>query len=408
MHAHAAFTAADVEDARRGRPATDLSRYGQSRGLEPLGQALVGHVAGLNPLWSDHVFNVLRGELGDGRFGTIQHELHEVPLGDDGQPGRPGEYHGRRSVGRSRWIVPGWLRREPPNEPFAAQAMWVPTTGVKVLVPEAALLPRTLVTSAAHAPLLDPRLEPQAPSFRLQPNRFASTELVQVLAASVGPTLESLGDTFVRLELAHGALGLTVDGYRADPVDLDRLVTATLAMAAALAQVARPWWLPAPFEAPLGPFEPATHPAGYRSFATDLDRSGLDALERDAAALGLVVEDPVALHRRFPRLPLPGTSMGVLAGPLPGRGALGRLTWQTQSHPGSTRYLRRAAVVAARPDAPASPVGGRLVTATDMYAAAVDGVACCWTRGNSEGRLDAADLAERAVATLGAAELADV
>jgi hypothetical protein len=199
--------------------------------------------------------------------------------------------------------------------------------------------------------------------------------------------------------VAHGAVGLTVDGYRHDPADLDRLVAITGAVAQALAEVARPWWAPAPFDQPWGAFDRTTHPPGYRSFDDERGRSGLDVLERDAAATGLLVEDPVALHRRFPRLPIPGTSMGVLAGTLPGTTAHGRLTWQTQSHPGSSTYLRRGAVVAARPDAPVAPVGGWLVAETDMYATVVDGLACCWTRTNSPGRLDTDDLVTRAVAT---------
>lgn len=399
MFDHAAFTAADVEDARRGHPAVDLAAHGRDRGLEPMGQVLVGHVAGLNPLWTEHVFNVLRGELVPGRFGTLQHELHEVALDDDGSPSQPGEYHGRRSTARPGLASLVGIRREPPNEPFGAQAMWLPATGIKVLVPEAAVVPRIVVLSSAHSVLSEPSLGPWAPSFRMRSSRWVGPELRDAVGAAVGPTLESLGTTFARLELAHGALGLRVDGYRCDPSDLDRLVAAVGTMAAAVAEVARPWWAPGPFEAPLGPFDPTAHPPGYRSFLGEHDRSGLDALERDAAALGMVVEDPVALHRRFPRLALPGTSMGVLAGVLPGTAVPGRLTWQTQSHPGSSSYLRRGAVVAVGPDAPPTPVGGTLVAATDCYVAVADGLACCWTRTNSEGRLDTAELADRAAAT---------
>lgn len=408
MPNHAAFTAADVEDARRGHPAVDLDAYAAARGLQPMGQVLIGHVAGLNPLWTDYVFNVLRGEVAPGRFGTVQHELHEVALDDDGEPTQPGQYHGRRTV--SRLGLRGLLgvRKDPPNEPFAARAMWLPATGVKLLVPEAALLPRTVVMTAMHLPWSEPRLDPWAPSYRMRSSRWIPDAQRDAVGAALGPALEGLGCTFVRLELAHGALGLRVDGYRSDPAELDRLVAATATMADALAELARPWWAPAPFEQPLGAFDAGTHPPGYRSFDGGIDRSGLDALERDAAALGLAVEDPAALHRRFPRLPIPGTSMGVLAGPLPGSTATGRLTWQTQSHPGSSSYLRRGAVVPARPGAVAPPVGGVLVGSTDMYAAVADGLACCWTRTNSEGRLDTAELAERAVATFRESGLAEV
>ena len=123
-----------------------------------------------------------------------------------------------------------------------------------------------------------------------------------------------------------------------------------------------------PFAAPLPPFDAGTHPAGFISFEGKIDRSGMVALERDAAAFGLRIEDPAALHRAFPRLPIPGTSRGILAGTLPGTGGtFGRLTWNTQRHPDSSAYLRRGAIVAARPGAPATPVGGEARVTLHYY-----------------------------------------
>ncbi len=407
-HGHASFTAEGVDDARRGYPATDLSSYAHARGLEPVGQVLIGHVAGLNPLWTDYVFNVLRGELPGGRFGTLQHELHEVGLGDDGEPTQPGEYFGRRSAARPGLGSLVGIRRDPPNEPFAASSIWMPATGAKVLVPEAALLPRAVVLSTTHAVWTEPSLAPWAPGFRMRSSRWIDEPLRASVAAAIAGPLQSLDATFVRVELSHGALGIRIDGFRSDAESLDGLVAATVAMADSLAQVARPWWIERDLDEPLWAFDRSTHPGGYRSFESDMERSGLDALERDAQRWSMVVEDPVALHRVAPTLPLPGTSMGVLRGTLPDSNAVGRLTWQTQSHPASSSYLRRAAVVRARPDAPELPAGGVLIADTDMYVAHRDGVACCWTRTNSEGRLDTDDLAQRAVATFRLAGVAEV
>ena len=397
---HAAFTPDSVDDARRGYPAVDLAAYGLARHLDPIGQALVGHFSGLNPVWPNYVFNVLRGELVPGRFGTVQHELYEIGLGDDGEPTQPGTYFGRRSTTNLDLSGLIGLIDDVPNEPFAAQAMWVPTTGFKVLVPEVAVLPRIVIGRKGHTVFTDPSLDPWAPSYRMRSSQWITPELRDAVAAALGPALETVGTAFARVEVKNGALGLVVDGFRADPADLDRLVAITRAMAGAIAEVARPWWSPAPFDQPLPAFDRGTHPPGYRSFENDLEHSGLDAMVRDAAELGLTVEDPAMLHRRFPRLPLPGTSMGVLGGFLPGTGSIGRLTWQNQSHPASSAYLRPAAVVQARPEAPLPPTGGGLVASTDMYVAVVDGIAGCWTRTNSVGRLDTADLLARALATL--------
>lgn len=128
-------------------------------------------------------------------------------------------------------------------------------------------------------------------------------------------------------------------------------------------------------------------------------------MDRDAAAFGLTAEDPAALHRHFPHLALPGTSQGVLAGTLPGSDTFGRLTWQTQGHRESSLLFRRAAIIEARPDAPALPVGGALNASTEMYVAANDGVACCWTQQLSHGLVETADLAERALATFRESDL---
>jgi hypothetical protein len=45
------------------------------------------------------------------------------------------------------------------------------------------------------------------------------------------------------------------------------------------------------------------------------------------------------------------------------------------------------------------------VAETDMYVACVDDVACCWTRTNSEGRLDTEDLMHRALETFRRAQV---
>ncbi len=401
---HAAFTRDDVADARRGHPAVTLDGYAAHRALEPVGQQLIGHTAGLNPVWADHVFNALRGELVPGRFGTVQHELYGVSLADDGHTGMPGTYHGRRTATRlGLHNLVGW-RTSTPNRPFPRTSMWLPTTAVKVLVPEVALLPRFLVRTKANLPLSEPTLR-HAPGFRMASSRWVGTDQLAALDAALGPTLSALGTTFAEVELRHGALGVVVDGYRHDTGALDHLVTCTAALADALADLAAPWHAPGPFAAPLGAFDPTGHPPGYVSFATVGDGRAMATLEQHATEVGMVVEDPVALHRRFARLPLPGTSLGVAAGSLPGTATPARLTWQHQGHPGSSRYLRRAAVVAAR-DGAETPPGGHLVPSTDMYAAARDGVAVCWTRANSEGRLDAVDLAERAAATFAETGLA--
>ena len=135
-----------------GYPATTLETYAAERGWDFRNQELAGHFGGLNPDWVDYVFNSMRGELVPGRFGTLQHELLEVALGNDGSPSL-GQWYGRRSVGRKGLRGMLGLERHV-DEPFADRsAMWVPTTSVKLLVPEAATLPEVTVVSAAYTTL---------------------------------------------------------------------------------------------------------------------------------------------------------------------------------------------------------------------------------------------------------------
>lgn len=409
MRSHASFKRADVEDARRGYPAQTLDEFAQARGLEAIGQRLVGHVTGLNPLWQEYVFNVLRGEVVPGRFGTVQHELHEVSLGDDGSPG-VGEFHSLRvkpdlsKKGLKRAFS---FKRmvgidEPPNEPFAAHSLWVPTTGVKLLVPEAALLPKIVALVDAHSVVLQPRL---APNYKLVGSRWIDDELRADLSVAMGPALAALRSAFVRVQLSNGQLGVRVDGYRSTAAELDPLIAATGQLATALAKLAGRFHEPSPrsFDAPLQAFDRSTHPPGFISFEGEFDSSGMVALDRDAKAFGLTVEDPAALHRRFPRLAVPGTSRGLLAGTIPGTNTFGRLTFNTQMPPGNSAWLRRAAIIAAPPGTNETPPGGIEVPEADAWLSIRDGLACAWPRAQSPGKLDTAQLAEQAVATYRAA-----
>lgn len=412
MPNHAAYKRADVEDARRGRPMSDLTAYARDRGLDPIGRGLVGHVAGLNPRWEDYVFNVMRGEVGRGRFGVLQHELHEIGLGDDGKPRPHGTYYGLRASTRMTWksFLPfGELfEREAPDEPFQAQSIWLPTTSVALMLPEAALVPALVVTSKDQSVLMQKTF---VDGFTLGRTDAMTDQFVGALANAWGPTLSRIGAVHAIVTVRYGQLGLRVDGFRDDPAELDHLRACAGDLADALA--ARCHSLhessPVPFETPLADFDAATHPAGYHSYAGRFDDSALQALRAFASERGMRVEDPVALHRRFPRLPIPGTSLGLLAGPLPGTSTFGRVTFNSQGDRRNASYVRRGVMVEAAPDAQSTPLGGVRVDAADCWVAVQDGVACAWPRAQNPGhRLDIAELTERSIAALRATGAAAV
>ena len=284
--------------------------------------------------------------------------------------------------------------------------MWVPTTSVKVLVPEIATLPRLTIGRSAYMSLGDPKLGPSGPGLRIRCDADVHPQVQQYLDAQLGPALAGLSQ-YVRLRTSCGAIGLTVNGYVADPARLDHLVAVVGHAAAVFVEVGRPTWQPAPFLAGLGPYDQPAHPPGYPSFVTTTEGPIAAALSHHATHLGWTVEDPVALHRRFPTLPVPGVSCGVIAGVVPGSGAPARLSWHTQQRPGSPSALRGAGVFVARADAAATRPGGELVAATDMYVAVVDGLACTWARLNTIGELRASEVLQRSVETVRACGLVD-
>lgn len=409
MFSHAAFARDDLEDARRGHPAVDLGPYAQAEGLDLLGRGRLPEFIAFHKAWDEHTFNVMRGEVVPGRYGMLSHELYQVDLGDDHKPLRSGAWHGKRlqAKGGGFRVLVG-LERKVRNEPFGAHAMWLPTTTIRLLVPEAVLLPTVFIASKEYMPFSDPTLKPTAPDLRINRMRAVDDQLQARIAEVLGPTLQGLRYHFVELRKYQGAMELTVNGYVTDPERLTALRAAAGAIADGMAQLAAPWFVTAPFERHFGNFDPSRHPPGYVSFASSFTPGGLDALQKHAAEHSMQVEDPVNLHRAIPRLPIPGASRGSLFGQFPGSTAVGRLTWTYEGQSDPPLACRGAALFTARSGTPDTPVGGRLLASTNMFVAARDGVACCWTTGWSPGRLESANLVTRALASMRESGLADV
>jgi hypothetical protein len=404
---YAAFERSDAGDAKRGEPTSDLSDYASDRGWEFRGPDLASHFSGLNPRWVDYVFNSMRGELAPGRFGTLAHELYETPVMPDGTfTDISGDFWAKVvRIKKGLGSLIG-MPKTPPNEPFAAWSVWLPSTAVKLQVPEAVLLPPTVVRNKSRLGRGNPSLGDVAPNYRMRDDGRVPDDQRQSLAAAIGPPLQGLDFPLVEVELSFGAVALRVNGFRDDPAVLDHLVGVAREIGERCAEAARRWWAPAPFEQSVGPPVPDAHPPWYPSFHRQFT-AALTALRTVASEMGLQEEDPVALHRALPILPIPGASQGVLAGTLPGTSTFGRLTWQYQAH-GPVGFMRGGVVVAAAPTAPATPPGGVLLAGPDMYVASRDGVACCWARGYTVARLDSVALVERAITAFresGAAEI---
>jgi hypothetical protein len=379
---HAAFDPADVEDARRGRPAQGLESFAAWSGLERRHAEVAGAFLSTQPDWPDYVFDLCRGALPTGRLGMIAHELYEVPA-HDGSISAGGAFYDVRVTTRgSLRELTGLGVREPKNEPFAANAVWIPTTTVHVRAPETNRLPLLRLTRS-NGPALFGGGDLAAhglPGFRA----VRGTEDAERLATAVGaagPWLRTRPDTYLELRVRYGLVALTVNGYRHDHTDLAHLLTTADGIAQALAVIT-----PAPWDRPLA--EPGP-PVGSVRFPPGIPLPHpllVPQYAELARQWGLHQEDPAHLLGLLPRCPIPGIVSGVLAGTLPGTSTVGRLVWFEQG--GRTSGSVRGGLILEAVPGAVTPLGGHLDPSSGVYVEVVDGVAFAWRQQRSFGVLE--------------------
>lgn len=376
-HNHTAYAREDVEDAKRGAPAVSLESWAGERGLTFLGSALAGAFATVLPLWPDYLFNVCRGEVAPGRLGQLAHELDELPA-TNGKIDAGGTFYGTRLTTRHGLRSFIGLERERPNEPFAANAVWVPTTAVSVRVPEVTLLPRVRIRMSgwldrggrdlAHVGL---------PGFRITDSGWIDDAVAETVGAAAGP-LGQIDAQYVSLTIDHGVFSMVRNGFVSDPAVLDHLMATAAAIAEGLAAAT----LPLPESLPW--CDPQPHEA--------------EAFDRAADETGMTRVDPLDFHRSHRRLPFPGRAHGLLHGTVPGTDAQGHLAFTDQAaHTGGT--YRTVVLLPAAPGA-STPVGGTVHAPTDQYVEVVDGLAVSWPRTRSVGRLDVVERTDAGVRAL--------
>jgi hypothetical protein len=397
---HAAFDPGDVEDARRGHPATSLEPYAQARELRYHRAAVHSVFASTQPTWAEYTFNLCVGALRGGRLGLISHELLELEAHEGSVREGGALYDVRVVTTRSASSFVG-VEKAPPNEPFAANAAWVPTTSVHVRAPETAALPRVVLKRAVLQGLLvDPVLDPYGlPGYMMPGGRSFEQSFIRTVAERLGPFLGQRHDPWIRLVVTHGSVALTVNGYRSDPADLDHLAATAEGIADALAGL-QPVVAPVPFAAsgpqagsapwPDGMMRP--HPVFVAQYAAEARR------------LGLHNEDVTHLLAIAPRRALPGLPSGVLAGAFPGTAAPCRLVW-TEQGGRTSGTVRGGGIFLAAPGA-TTAVGGVSDEHAGVTTEVADGLAYCWMRTRSSGSLEADQLITALAATLRANRLA--
>jgi hypothetical protein len=394
---HAAFDPSDIEDARRGHPAVSLESFATANGWVYRGSELFGAFLSTLPVWSEYTFNTCRGTTSSGRFGMLAHELLELEA-HNGSIRAGGTFFDVRVTTRmSLREMASISVPEPKNEPFATNAVWVPTTSVHVRTPEANLLPPVHLKKSGELTLGRSQAD-GLPGFRVT----RGGDDPQTLAGVVGASRDALltrNDPYVALKVRYGTVVLTVNGYRNDPNDLSHLIATADAIAEATARL-----VPAPMGRPLNEPGPA---AGSISTArgTPLPHPVLVPLYASTAKrLHLHHEDPSFVRGLLPRCPIPGISSGVLFGTIPGTSVPGRVVWfEHGAH--TTGTCRGGVIVAAVPGA-STPVGGTLDERTATYTEIVDGVAYCWRQRRTVGELDADATIAQAVESLRSSGLA--
>lgn len=392
MHSWAAFGPGDVEDAKRGAPPGDLRAYATARGLTFADRAQCLPVHALQPRHGEHLFNAVQGVLGGRRYGAVGHELFEASVSSTESGSRirmGGEFHGVKLAGERLTFmsfipVVGTIAdalRDEGDVPFPELTAVLPSTSALVHVPEAALLPSFTVRHANRLATGDRLRDEGLGTYRVAANDLDPELRRMLFAGAVRDTLLALSNAaFVELRHLHGALLLQVDGYLMQDAQLDRLVELLLAAADGLAAV------PAPDPPPVGRFD-----------------SWDETIAAAAAQFGLTPEDPVALHRAHPTLPVPGRVRAVLAGALP-NGVPGRVSY-SQYEPSSST-LQAAALFPLAPGAAPLPPGGVYHQATDMLVGTTGDLVAAWKRSPDHGELAVTSTAERgwaAVTELGLA-----
>lgn len=401
---HAAFSAADVEDARRGHPITSLQQFAASAGLEYRDKEIAGAFLTTQPRWPDYTFNTCKGVLPRGRYGALAHQLEEVGLDQDGLR-MSGSFYASKTVYRNTaggfFGISGGEPQE--DAPFAGNQAWLPSTAVHVRAPESARLPLLVVIDRSRVALwgnLD-LADHGLPGFKAITNDNATEAIYAGLAKVCAPWLAGRRDDFARLRVCYGLVNITVNGYRSDPADLRHLLDAAEGIAEGIAGLMAP-----PSGAAFGTPGPTVGTAGVLPGVARPGPQWSTAFAEAARVYGMHDEDPVHLMAMLPRNPMPGVPWGVLFGTLAATSAPCRVVWNSQG--GRSEGSVRGGIIApARPGA-STPTGGVMHAPTAMYVEVVDGMAYCWNQQRSFGELQSQALLANGVTTLRATGVADL
>ena len=368
-HNRAAFSEQDVEDAKRGHPDFELRDHAAKRGMEFLDHAMPAGYRAALPAQDELQSNVLRGALPGGEYGVMAHEGLEIGYSTD-SPDWGGTFYGERVKMKGDW--------RPVVGDAPSGVARVPCTVAGVRVPETAgTHPYLRIDTRRSSPpftftnrtKLDDLPATDGWSMWCEPK--PERETVKGLVAE--PVAELLRthreDGLFQIVVWWGTLVVRRNGFL-HPEELDELGQAASLTAKRLREVCGALADPEPFgaELPAPPSSERDLPAGF--FPGEVWRKW--ALET-AEEHGLELENPLAYHRAFPSVPVPGTAYVVLRGEIPQVGR-GRLVIHRERD-----AVRPAVLIAAPAGAEPTPPGGLPFPAHSARLEIADGLLAVWS-----------------------------
>jgi hypothetical protein len=431
-HGYAGLAKEDVPDAKRGHPDVELGDYAAHRGLEVFRGAMAAGFRAALPVFEEYRFNLLRGLLPSGCYGLMFHELMEVP--HRGSASMSGTLYAVYARTPGRWRLRDFLPdrsdipiigellsdlrnpREDTSPPaaFGTESVWIPCTVAATHVPEATLPLHFLRLDRRHhhAPYdfaHHRRLDGVGlPGWHLRADPEPSDGLLaRLLEGPLRELLRRREDRFFQLLVLRGTLIARCNGFGKDGAAFDELAQDLSLAAATIRRACLPEADPRPFEQPLPPPPDAQDPD-----APELSRTPpfwRKAFHKLATRLGLAPEDPVAYHRAFPSLPVPGRAAAVMRGRLPGYASEGRLAYHSERSPMLTNEMRGAVIVRASESARPTPPGGIRRLDRNLVYNVRDGLLSMWSLRTAALELsEEDDLVARALALARERQLADV
>lgn len=364
----AAFSPDDVEDAKRGHPAFDLRDYAARRGLEFLDHGTPAGYRAAVPCQDELQSNVLRGTLPGGEYGVMAHEGLEIGYSTDSADW-DGTFYGERVKLKGNWNL---LFGDAPSG-----VVRVPCTVAGVRLPETAgTHPYVRIDTRRSAPPFSftnrselGKLGADGWSVWCEPKPDSDTVERLVADPVAGLLREHSEDGLFQIVVWWGTLVVRRNGFLG-PEDLDQVAQAARLVAERLRKVCVSLAEPQCFDAQL-PAPPSSGardlPVGFQP-GEEWRKRALEIAERH----GLAFENPVAYHRAFPSVPVPGTAYIVLRGEIP--------------HVGSARLVvhrerddaRPAIVMAAPRRAESTPPGGVTFREHAARLEVADGLLAVW------------------------------